>query len=375
MRILIAGGGTGGHFYPALAMCEGLRKKFPHARFVYVGTKTGVEARVLPGMDWISLYPICASGMHRNHWKKNVVAAVQLMSGFIQTLLLFLRYRPQLVIGVGGYSSFAPVLLAALLGKILPIRTAIHEQNVIGGLANRWLSRFVDLVMLSFPQSIRSFPHARTTVVTGNPIREEFLHIKRSPALYRQFGLDPNRRTILVFGGSKGSIEITEQVLQGKKAIAHNGGLQILLITGDPNTESAIRAELDASGVSNIVVKGYVRQMGAAFAIADLVVCRAGATSLAEITSCGKASMLVPWKEAADDHQRLNAELMQDAQACAVADDDVMVRKGLVSAILGQMEDELGLERLAGNAKRMGQRSAESAILGEICTLMGEARS
>ncbi|MFC2078497.1 glycosyltransferase [Candidatus Bipolaricaulota bacterium] len=374
MRILVAGGGTGGHFYPALAMCEGLKKKYPQARFAYMGTTTGVEARVLPSYPWIRFHPILASGLHRKAWTKNALGVVKLLLGFMQTILVFLRFRPQLVIGVGGYSSFAPVLLGAVLGRVLSIRTVIHEQNVIGGLANRWLSRFVDLVMLSFPQSERSFPHARKKVVTGNPIREEFLHVKRSPALYGYFGLDPERRTILVFGGSKGSVEITEQVLSGRDAIAENDDLQILLLTGDSETEATIRADLVATGVGNIVVKGYVHQMGYAFAIADLVVCRAGATSLAEITSCGKASLLVPWREAADDHQRKNAELMEEQRACAVADEEVIVRHGLVDAILGQMGDELGLERLAGNARRLGTRSAESLILGELRTLMREVR-
>jgi UDP-N-acetylglucosamine--N-acetylmuramyl-(pentapeptide) pyrophosphoryl-undecaprenol N-acetylglucosamine transferase len=161
MRILIAGGGTGGHFYPALAICEGLRKKYPQAQFTYVGTKTGVEARVLSTVDWIRFHPIHASGLHRGGWTRNILAFIKLLVGFIQTVYLFVRARPQLVIGVGGYSSFPPVLLGALLGRFLPIRTAIHEQNVIGGLANRWLSRVVDLVMLSFPQSERSFTHAR----------------------------------------------------------------------------------------------------------------------------------------------------------------------------------------------------------------------
>jgi len=372
MRILVAGGGTGGHFYPALVICEGLRKKYPQARFVHIGSKNGVEARMLPSYPWIRFHPILASGLYRTNWMKNVPTMIRLLLGFVQTIVLFLRFRPQLVIGVGGYSSFAPVLLGAFLGCVLPIRTVIHEQNVIGGLANRQLSRFVDLVMLTFPQSKRSFPHARKTVVTGNPIREEFLHVKRSAALYRHFGLDPGRRTILIFGGSKGSAEITEQVLFGKEAIARNDDLQILLITGDLETKTAIQAELAATRVTNIVVKGYVHQMGAAFAVADLVVCRAGATSLAEITSCGKASLLVPWKKAADDHQRKNAQLMEEECACAVADDEVIVRHGLVGVILGQMDDELGLERLAGNARRLGQRSAQSLILGEIRSLMRE---
>jgi UDP-N-acetylglucosamine--N-acetylmuramyl-(pentapeptide) pyrophosphoryl-undecaprenol N-acetylglucosamine transferase len=178
-----------------------------------------------------------------------------------------------------------------------------------------------------------------------------------------------------VFGGSKGSREITEQVLLGKEAVSQNRDLQILLITGDADAEHRIRAELKASHVKNIVVKGYVHQMGAAFAIADLVVCRAGATSLAEITSCGKASLLVPWKEAADDHQRKNAELMREECACTVADDEVIVRHRLVDVILGQMGDELGLERMANNARRLGQRSAETLILGELRSLMREVHT
>ena len=374
MRILVAGGGTGGHFYPALAICEGLRKKYPHAAFTYVGTKNGIEARVLPSYPWIRFHSIQASGLARRRPMKNSWAFLRLLVGFIQTVLLFLRVRPQLVVGVGGYVSFAPVLLGALLGRVLPIRSVIHEQNVIGGLANRWLSKFVNLVMLSFPQSERSFPHARRVVVTGNPIREEFLHVKRSTQVYRQFGLDPRRRTILIFGGSKGSIEMTDQVLSGRNEIAANPDLQVLLVTGNKASKAAIEKELTKARIRNIVVMDYVYEMGAAFAIADLVVCRAGATSLAEITSCGKASLLVPWKESADDHQRKNARILAEARACAVADEEGIVRQGLVQQILMQMNDELGLEELASNAEQMGQKRAESLILGEIRSLMREVR-
>ena len=116
---------------------------------------------MLPDYEWIRFYPIMASGFYRKNWKKNAIGFIHLLIGLLQTIFLFVRHRPQLVIGVGGYSSFCPVLVGALLGRVIPVRTAIHEQNVIGGLANRWLSRFVDLVMLSFPQSERSFPLAR----------------------------------------------------------------------------------------------------------------------------------------------------------------------------------------------------------------------
>jgi len=370
MRILVAGGGTGGHFYPGLAMLEGLREGDPDARIAYVGTRTGIEARVLPAPPWIRFFPIHVRGFVRGGLLRNASTLLRLALGLLESLWVLARFRPQIVIGVGGYASFPPVFLGALLGRVLGIRTAIHEQNVVAGRANRWLSRFVDLVMASFPQTERSFPAARRLVVTGNPIREEFLHVRRCDSVYRKFGLDPRRRTILVFGGSRGSSEITEQIVYAKDVIRANAGLQILLVTGNERATDAIRGELATASVDNVVVKTYVEQMGAAFAIADLVVCRAGATSLAEITACGKASVLIPWREAADDHQSANARWLEEAEACAVADDEVIVERSLVRLIAGLIRDELALERLAGNAGRLGKRGARARILVEIHSMM-----
>ena len=358
MRVLVAGGGTGGHFYPGLAILEGLRDGEKDAKFGYVGTRSGIEARALPSYPWIHFYPIHARGFTRGGTLRNVPTIVCTLFGMLETLWVFARFRPQIVIGVGGYASFAPVFVAAILGRLLGIRTMIHEQNVVAGLANRRLSRFVDLVLVSFPETKRSFPRARRLVVAGNPIREEFLHVRRSDAAYRRFGLDPERRTILVFGGSKGSREITEQIVTGKDVVRENDGLQILLVTGSEAATDSIRREFTATGVGNVAVETYVERMGEAFAIADLVVCRAGATSLAEITACGKASVLVPWREAADDHQLRNARWLQEEEACAVVDGEGIVAQDLVRIIAGLIRDELALERLAGNAGRLGGSGA-----------------
>ncbi len=375
MRVMVAGGGTGGHFYPGLAMLEGLRKRNPDVKAAYVGTRSGIEARVLPSHSWIRFYPIHVRGLTRRDVIRNLWTILRLAVGLLETLLIFVRFRPQIVIGVGGYSSFPPVFLGAILGRVLRIRTVIHEQNVVAGLANRWLSRFVDLVLVSFPQTERSFPRARRLVVTGNPIREEFLHVKRSNGLYRRFGLDPRRRTILVFGGSKGSTQITDLILHAKDVIGANDGLQILLVTGSDDAADSIQRALNASAVDNVVVESYVDQMGAAFAIADLVVCRAGATSLAEITACGKASVLIPWRGAANDHQWENARLLKAEGACALADSEVIVERNLVRLIVNLIRDELALERLAGNAGRLGKRGAKALVLGEIQSMMGGARA
>jgi len=375
MRVLVAGGGTGGHFYPGLAIAEGLKERYPDAEIAFVGTPTGIEGRILPSYPWFRFYPIHIRGLYRRNRLRNLLVLVRLIFGFIETLGVFARFRPQIIVGVGGYSSFPPVFLGACLGRILPVRTMIHEQNVVAGLANRWLSRFVDLVLVSFPQSERSFPGAKKIVVSGNPIREEFLHARRSESLYHDFGLDPRRRTILVFGGSKGSKEITEQILRARDVIAENDRLQVLLITGDVETAASIRREMVASAISNVSVKAYVESMGAAFAIADLVVCRAGATSLAEITACGKASLLVPWGGATGDHQRENACLLRAEDACALADDEVLVRRGLVDLILDLIQDEWTLARLGRNALRLGQRQAKVRILNEIQGLMREVHA
>lgn len=370
MRILVAGGGTGGHVYPALAICQGLRKKYPTARFAYIGTRQGLEAQIVPRHTWIAFCPIQAAGWTKGPWSQRLAVLAKLLIGLLQTAWVFVWFRPQLVVGVGGYASFAPVMLAALLGSVLPVRSAIHEQNVLAGRANRWLSRHVDLVMLSFPQTKRSVPNAKRTVVTGNPIREEFLHVERTDDAYRSFGLDPAKRTILVFGGSKGATEMTRQVLDGRREIAVNDALQILLVVGDPTASEQIQMRLWEEGITNILVRPYVHHMGAAFAVADLVVCRAGATSLAEITACGKASVLVPWREAAEDHQRVNAAMLSADNACVTADQDGLVDRGLVGVILEQIHDELGLRQLSTNARLLGRRDAGTLIEEEIEGLM-----
>jgi len=370
MRVLFAGGGTGGHVYPAIAMIDEIRRRDPVAKIGYVGTRRGLEGRILASRSDIRFFAIHARGLTRGRPLSTLRTLGWLLLAIVESTLVLVRFRPELIIGVGGHSSFAPVFLGALVSHVLPLQTAIHEQNVIGGLANRLLSRWVDLTMLSFEESKRSFPSAKRIAVTGNPIREEMLHVKRSEATYRQFGLEPHRRTILVFGGSKGSTEIIEQIRIAKHGVATERDLQILLITGDKDRTRHLKEEMRAAGATNVSIQTYVEQMGAAFSIADLVVCRAGATSLAEITACGKASLLVPWRGAADDHQWKNALAMRDEGACTVADEDTIVRHGLVRLIQELVEDEARLGRLARNARRAGQRDARAAILGEIQTLM-----
>jgi UDP-N-acetylglucosamine--N-acetylmuramyl-(pentapeptide) pyrophosphoryl-undecaprenol N-acetylglucosamine transferase len=370
MRIMIAGGGTGGHVYPAVAILEELQRADPSADIVYVGTRRGIEARVLEGRPGVRFVPIRTRGRRPGARFDRPIVAFWLAVSLVQTAILLLRFRPHVVVGVGGYSSFPPVLLAALAGRVLPVRTVIHEQNAVAGLANRWLSRYVDLVLISYPTSRSQFPRAHRVVTTGNPIRTEFLRQERAEAGYRMFGLDPRKRTVLVFGGSNGSADLVTEVLSGARELARREEVQVLLVTGSETAAEEARQCLTREGSVNVVVVPYIDQMAVAFAIADLVVSRAGATTLAEITSCGKPAILVPWRGATDDHQLENARVLEREEACRLADDEIMVRHELVRLVLDVVRDEKTLRELGRNAYRLGQRQAGALIRSEIQALV-----
>jgi len=375
MKVMVAGGGTGGHFYPALAVIEALVERDPATRVAYVGTRRGIEGRVLPSCLWVRFFPIHIEGLQRGSRWQNAWALLLLMMSFVESAIALVRFRPQVVLGVGGYSSFPLLLLGALLGRVFPIRTVIHEQNAAAGLTNRILARYVDLVLVSFPQSRSQFSRARRIAVTGNPVREAFSQSRRTDAVYESFGLQPDRRTVLVFGGSGGSVTFIDQVLTAKEALARDEDTQILLVIGAAGEEETVRAKLDEAGVRNVSVRRYIGRMADAFAIADLIVSRAGATTLAEITACGKAALLIPWRGATDDHQWKNACLLKAEAACAVADEEVIVRRGLLNVVREIVHDGEILARLERNAWRVGQRHAKHSIIGEIDALMKGARA
>ncbi len=370
MRVMIAGGGTGGHVYPAVAILDELRRADPDVEAVYIGTRRGMEARVLGSRPWVRFVPIHARGRRPGTRWDRLAVAFWLGVSLVETVVELVRFRPHVVVGVGGYSSFPPVLLAGLAGRIFPVRTVIHEQNAVAGLANRWLSRVADLVLISYPTSRNQFPRARRVVTTGNPIRAEFLRQGRADPAYRGFGLDSRKRTVLVFGGSNGSADLVDGVLAGARDLARREEIQVLLVTGSDAAARVARERLAAEGVKNVVVTPYIDEMPAAFAIADLIVSRAGATTLAEITGCGKAAILVPWRGATDDHQMENARVLEREEACRLAGDEIMVRQELVRLVLELMRDDAALGELRRNARRLGQQQAGRLICGEIRGLM-----
>jgi UDP-N-acetylglucosamine--N-acetylmuramyl-(pentapeptide) pyrophosphoryl-undecaprenol N-acetylglucosamine transferase len=276
---------------------------------------------------------------------------------------------------MGGYSSFPAVFIASLFGKVLPVRTVIHEQNALAGLTNRFLGHFVDKVLVSYPQTRSQFSSARKVVVTGNPIRSEFFLARRTPETYNRFNLYPDKKTVLIFGGSNGSSALTSAVRHEALEISKRTDIQVLLVTGRDQDTSTLELEFAAAGIKNIAVKTYIKSMGEAFAIADLVVSRAGASSLAEITSCGKPSILIPWKEAADGHQEANAQVLKVSNACEIMDESELGNHQLAQLIEEMVQDKEGLRLMARRAVYMGAKHAAASMLGEIVGLVEGAKT
>ncbi len=374
MRVLVAGGGTGGHVYPALAILDELAQTVSNVDLGYVGTKRGLEARLVPSISNLRFFTTCVRGLPSGlRLVARLRSALALLWSLVEALVIVLRFRPHVVLGVGGYASFPVVFISALLGRVMSIRTLIHEQNAVVGRANRLLSRWVDRVLVSFPSTVNDLSHANRVVITGNPVRQDRLGKKPSRDMYQEFALDPDKRTVLVFGGSKGSAALTQAVLDLSAEFSDEREIQVLLVTGSEDAANEARDRLQNSGARNFAVQAYIDQMGEAYAIADLVVSRAGATTLAEITSCGKPAVIVPWEGATDDHQVANALFLERADACALIREAAILDGGLSHVIRELVHDPRRLVRMAANSRRLGRRQATTAVLGEVVGLFGEA--
>lgn len=302
LRVLIAGGGTGGHIYPGIAIATEVRKRQPTAEILFVGTERGLEMKIVPA-EGFRLETITISGLKGRGRLKQLKSLLVVPKSLIEARRILQRFQPSVVVGVGGYSSGPPVLMAALMG----IPAMLQEQNALPGLTNRLLARFVRKVATAFGEAETYF--GRKTVLTGNPVRAEFSQV-------------PGRTgkeafTLLVFGGSQGAQPINQAVIESLAILKSQvPDLQVIHQTGERDYPKVKQAYETMK--MNADVRPFFGEIPRQFAAADLLVCRAGATTLAEVTVAGKASILVPFPQAADDHQRRNAEALAQAGAAEV---------------------------------------------------------
>ena len=354
---MLTGGGTGGHLYPALAIAEEIQKRVP-CELLFVGTKRGLEAAVVPEHG-IPFRTVWIGGLKRGRVAANLAFPLKMAVSLVQSVALLARFHPDLAVGTGGYVSWPVVTAASLLGCY----TVIQEQNEKPGLVIRLLARRADAVHLSFESSVRFFRKTSNLHISGNPTRAG-LEVQRTDSSYRRFGLDPARTTLFVFGGSQGARSLNEAMLQAAESLMRHPDLQILWATG-PRWHESIERRL-AAPEGRIRTFPYISDMGTAYAVSDLVVCRSGAGTVAEIARLGKPAVFVPFPGAAGGHQEANAEVLAKAGAAVSVNEGEAFEARLEAEICGLLLDPNLRESISLRAKAFGKPDAAESIVTQI---------
>ena len=353
--VVIAGGGTGGHLFPGIAVAKELLARRPDARISFAGTANGIESRLVP-REGFELDLIRSGGLKGKSIADRAWALWVLPLGLADAWRIISRRRPRVVIGVGGYSSGPVVLVAALRG----VPALILEQNAVPGLANRILAPFVRGAAVTF-ESTRAFFGSKA-FVSGNPVRPEFFALGGGNH-DRAHGLK-----VLVFGGSQGAHAINVAMVEAAQELAAGSPhLRVTHQTGERDVEM-VRAAYGKAGLE-ASVEPFLYDMGRELGQADLIVCRAGSTTLAEITAAGRAAILIPLPTATDDHQRKNADALMAAGAAEVLPQAEMASGGLAKRIMALANDEGRRERMATAARALAKPDAAKTIVDRVLAL------
>lgn len=362
LRVIISGGGTGGHIFPALSIANAIVALHPDARILFVGAEGRMEMQRVPAAGYeIKGLPVC--GFDRKHLWKNIVVLAKLFKSRLLARRIINEFRPQVAVGVGGYASGPTLNVAGSMG----IPTLIQEQNSYAGVTNKLLAKKAAKICVAYEGMERFFPREKI-LLTGNPVRQGLLN----PALTREeavkaFGLNPNRRTVLIVGGSLGARTLNESVLSHLGAIK-TSGIQFIWQTGSYYAKE-IQSRLERSGrPDNLYVTDFIAHMDQAYKAADLVISRAGAGSISELCLLGKPAILVPSPNVAEDHQTKNAlALVNKEAALYVKDAEADTR--LLELAIGTVNQPDVLERLSRNIATLAFARSAETIAAEVCKL------
>jgi UDP-N-acetylglucosamine--N-acetylmuramyl-(pentapeptide) pyrophosphoryl-undecaprenol N-acetylglucosamine transferase len=359
VKVLIAGGGTGGHLYPGIALAEEVVTRHHANQVVFVGTERGLEARVVPQAGY-PLETIRAQGLKGKGLVGLVKGLLALPMAFIESIRILQRHKPDVVVGVGGYSSGPVVLAAALLG----IPTAVQEQNALPGLTNKLLGRVVRVVFTAFEEARPFFPSRKVQLV-GNPIRRKLMeNFLRSRMVHDKFSL-------LVFGGSLGARGINQRMIDALDHLQDiREQLHIVHQTGKNDLETVRKGYADKGFEAQAQVVEYIEDMSSAYARAELVVCRAGATTLSELTVAKKASILIPFPYATDNHQEVNAQSLVKAGAALMFREAELTGEQLAREIRHLKEDPEKRRQMEKKAGLLGRPEAAKELADVLVDLM-----
>lgn len=356
---MLAGGGTGGHLFPALAIADEIKRLEPSSRFLFLGTKGKIEARVVPQRGY-PFRTIWISGFHRRLTFDNLLFPVKVIVSLVQSLFVIRQFHPDVVIGTGGYVCGPILFVASLLG----IPTVIHESNSFPGVTTRVLAKRVTAVFIAFDAARRWLKRTDHVRLVGTPTREILGTVTQEESR-SFFHIAAEKKTLLVFGGSLGAASINDAVLQSLPELL-KADIQFVWQTGQADYE---RVQKATAGKNIGWLGPFIDRMEFAFGAADLVLCRSGATTLAELTRVGKPAILVPYPSAAGDHQTHNARSLADGGA-AVMSADKDVRQNLGAIVLGLMSDSQRLDTMSKASTRLGKpgagREIATSIMGMI---------
>jgi UDP-N-acetylglucosamine--N-acetylmuramyl-(pentapeptide) pyrophosphoryl-undecaprenol N-acetylglucosamine transferase len=363
MKVIISGGGTGGHIFPALSIAEVLKKRFPNVEILFVGAENRMEMEKIPAAG----YPIVGlpvAGFDRKNLLRNIGVLIKLRESLRLAKKTLKDFHPDIAIGVGGYASGPTLKMASKLG----IPTLIQEQNSYAGVTNKLLAKKASKICVAYDGMERFFPKEKI-VLTGNPVRQNLLaKVEDKLAAYSFFGLDPEKKTILVVGGSLGARTINNSIIGGIDKLV-DSNIQVLWQSGKIYHETLKKKLSEKSNPANIHLCDFISRMDLAYVVADLVVSRAGAGAISELCLLGKATILVPSPNVAEDHQTKNALALVNKEA-AILVKDVEAEQKLVDEALKEVQNTTLLEKLSANIGKLALPNSAEHIVDEIVKIV-----
>lgn len=356
MRYIISAGGTGGHIYPALSIIEKIKEKDKKAEFIYIGTTDRMEKDIVPNMG-IDYVGIKSNGISKNI-KKLISFGINNITGYNKCKKIMKRFKPDVVIGVGGYVTF-PVIMAA---RKLKVKVILHEQNSIPGKANKFLSKYADTICISMEDSRKYFDH-KNIVLTGNPRSEYILNNKKGNK--KDYNLSLEKKLVLITMGSLGAGTINRKIVEMLDKFKSKN-YEVLLVSGKDNYDEIIEQKFP----KNVKVTPYIENMGSTLKYTDLIITRAGATIIAEITALGLPSIIIPSPYVANNHQVINAKSLEKEHAAFVMEEQDFNSDLLIEKIDEILNDSKLYKKMSTNSKKFGITDSASRIYTEIKKLL-----
>lgn len=362
LRVIISGGGTGGHIFPAISIANALKEKHPECKILFVGAEGRMEMKKVPAAGYeIKALPIC--GFDRKNLLKNITVIYKILKSKRIARKIIKDFKPMAAVGVGGYASGPTLNVAEEMG----IPTLLQEQNSYAGVTNKLLAKRADKICVAYEGMERFFPKEKI-VLTGNPVRQDLLnHSKTREEILKEYGFDPKRKTLLIIGGSLGARTINESVL-GQLTLIQDSNIQIIWQTGGYYFQDIQQELKEKRKPENLIVTDFITHMSEAYAAADLVISRAGASSISELCLLGKPSILVPSPNVAEDHQTKNAMALVNKEAAILVKDNEAVQR-LIPTALETCQDGALLDRLSENIQKMSFRNSADVIAEEVYQL------